>query len=166
MISDMNKRADSPDDPDEGLLCPRRLAPSAAILGAHVALSSALGIVGVAGTRYDQRTVDLLLRLELSPQCSMRAVELSEQLMCSASHMSRVIDRVEAAGLVTRTPDPDDRRANQITITDKGSEVLASVAPHIAAVLDRVIHETLDPDEISTLIKLLGRVEHAARTSG
>ncbi|MGI9612452.1 MAG: MarR family winged helix-turn-helix transcriptional regulator [Acidimicrobiales bacterium] len=149
----------------EELLSPRRLAPSAAILGAHIALTAALGTEGVAGTEHDQQTIDLLLRLRTSRDDGARAVELSQQLMISPSHMSRVIDKVEACGLVERTPDPADRRANRIVITPNGREVLAAVAPHIAATLDRAIHDTLSPEELTTLIGLLGRIEHAARAT-
>ena len=145
-------------------LSPRRLAPSAALLGAHIALSAALGDDHVVGTEYDQRTVDLLLRLELSPTKGMRAVDLCEQLMVSASHTSRLIDRVEALGLIERTPDPHDRRANQVVLTHDGRDVVNEIAPHMAAVLDRVIHHTLNRTEIDTLIELLGRIESAART--
>lgn len=155
-----------PQDPEtEDYLCPRRLAPSAAILGAHIALSAALGDDHVVGTEHDQRTVDLLLRLEMSPTKAMRAVELCEQLLVSASHTSRLIDRVEALGLVERTPDPDDRRANQVVLTEQGCEVVNQIAPHLAAVLDRVIHDKLSTTEVDTLIELLGRIEDAARHS-
>lgn len=156
----------NPTEPStEELLSARRLAPSAAVLGTHIALSAVLGTEGVAGTQHDQRTIDLLLRLYGSLGRALRAVDLSRQLMVSASHMSRVIDRVEALGLVRRTPDPDDRRASQIVITTEGSEVVATVAPHIAAVLDRVVHNVLTAQEINTLIDLLGRIEHAARAA-
>jgi DNA-binding MarR family transcriptional regulator len=153
-----------PDTDREEPLSQRRLAPSAAILGAHIALTAALGHDHVVGTEHDQRTVDLLLRLEMSPTKAMRAVDLCEQLMVTASHTSRLIDRVEQLGLVARTPDPDDRRANQVVLTKQGTEVVGEIAPHMAAVLDRIFHETLDPVEIQTLIALLGRVESEART--
>ena len=68
------------------------------------------------------------------------------------------------SGLVERTPDPTDRRANKVIMTDAGREVVARVAPHIAGTLDRIIHDTLTPGEIDTLIKLLGRIEHEARS--
>lgn len=141
-----------------------RVAIPAIARAAHIALSAALGDDHVVGTEHDQRTVDLLLRLEMSPAKAMRAVDLCEQLMVSASHTSRLIDRVEGLGLVERTPDPDDRRANQVVLTRHGADVVGEIAPHMAAVLDRVFHDTLNPDEIETLIALLGRVEAAART--
>lgn len=150
--------------PAEELLSAERLAPSAALYSAYTAISAALGTEGVAGTEHDQQTIDLLLRIELSPRHACRAVDLAEQLMVSTSHMSRVIDKVEALGLVKRSRDPDDRRANHVIMTPAGCEVVAAVAPHIAGTLDRVIHNTLSAEEIDTLIDLLGRIEHEART--
>ena len=148
------------------LLSSERLAPSAALYGAYIAVNAVLGAESTIGSRYDQQTIDLLLRLQELPQQASRAVDLAERLMVSTSHMSRVIDKVETLGLVERTPDPTDRRANQVILTADGSDVVATVAPHIAAALDRVIHDTLNPGEISTLIDVLGRIEHEARGSG
>jgi DNA-binding MarR family transcriptional regulator len=145
------------------LLSARRLAPSAALNAAYTAVNAVLGSEGMAGTEYDRQTIDLLLRLEESSQPAGRAVDLAERLMVSTSHMTRVIDKVEALGLVKRTPDPDDRRANHVTLTADGSDVVATVAPHIARTLDRVIHDTLTPEEIETLIEILGRIERKAR---
>ena len=92
----------------EELLNPERVAPSAAIIGAFIALDAALANHDNPEIEHDRQTIDLLFRLELSPQHACRAVDLAEQLMISTSHMSRVIDKVEALGLVARTPDPND----------------------------------------------------------
>ena len=53
---------------------------------------------------------------------------------------------------------------NQVVLTKQGADVVGEIAPHMAAVLDRVFHDTLNPAEIETLIALLGRIEAAART--
>lgn len=145
-------------------LTPERLAPTAALLGAHIAVSAVLD-ASVAGTGHDQRTLDLLVRLALGPEEGERAVNISEQLMVSPSHLSRVIDRVEAAGLITRTPDPSDRRANLLVLTPAGIDVLDQIAPRLAATLDRVVHDTLTASEIETLVDLLGKLETAARAT-
>jgi DNA-binding MarR family transcriptional regulator len=156
---------------DEGLstaelLSARRMAPSAALYATYTAVNAVLGSEGMAGTEYDRQTIDLLLRLEESPQHAGRAVDLADRIMVSTSHMTRVVDKVEALGLVKRTPDPDDRRANLVTLTADGSDVVATVAPHIAATLDRIIHDTLTTEEINILIELLSRIEQQARGSG
>lgn len=147
------------DEPD---LDPEMLRPSGALLAAQIALSTAIedGVVA-AGT--DPTTADLLVRLSLAPDDSLRAVELCRQLLKSPSHISRRIDRAEEAGLVRRDPDPDDRRARLVVLTDAGRDVVARLAPPLALVLRHAIFDRLDADEIETLVSLLERVEAGAR---
>ena len=56
------------------------------------------------------------LRLRLAEGHTIRGVELGRQLSKTAGYVSRVIDQAEDAGLVVRKPDPDDRRAQLITL--------------------------------------------------
>jgi DNA-binding MarR family transcriptional regulator len=51
--------------------------------------------------------------------------------------MSRFVDRVEQAGYVRREPDPDDRRALQVTLTDEGVELLRRMWPVYADGIER-----------------------------
>ena len=41
-------------------------------------------------------------------------------LMLTSSGTTKRLDRLEQAGLITRAPDPDDRRGTLITLTDAG----------------------------------------------
>jgi DNA-binding MarR family transcriptional regulator len=50
--------------------------------------------------------------------------------------MSRFVDRVEAAGCVRREPDPDDRRAQQVVLTDEGAALLRRMWPVYARGID------------------------------
>ncbi len=50
-------------------------------------------------------------------------------MVLSPTAMSRFVDRVEAAGMVRREPDPADRRALQIAITDSGIDLLRRMWP-------------------------------------
>src|SRR2546423_13417244 len=43
---------------------------------------------------------------------------LAEHLKCEPSNITGLVDRMEARGLVTREPDPEDRRVKNITATD------------------------------------------------
>ena len=72
---------------------------------------------------------DLLWALQRSPGRSLRVKELAREVVLSPTAMSRFVDRVEAAGCVRRTPDPEDRRALQVTITDDGVELLRRMWP-------------------------------------
>ena len=73
-----------------------------------------------------------------------------------------MLDRAESAGLVQRGPDPRDRRANLITMTRRGRAIVGNFAPRLHAVLQRVIHRTLDREEIDCLVDLVNRIAAAA----
>lgn len=148
-----------------GILDPDVLRPSGAVLAVSIALGAAIDRHAVADSPYDATLLDLLVRLDLAPQRSLRAVELCRQLRLSASHVSRSIDRAVDAGLVERRPDPSDRRAKIVTLTEPGHEVVADFAPRLQALLQQVVHDTLSEDEVDTLIGLLQRIETAATDS-
>ena len=72
---------------------------------------------------------DLLWALYSQPGRRLRVNELAREVVLSATAMSRFVDRVEQAGYVERRPDPADRRALQIVITDSGVELLRRMWP-------------------------------------
>lgn len=64
---------------------------------------------------------------------AMRPTDLSRLLMLSPAGMTNRLDRLAAAGLVERTPDPDDRRSWSVSLTPEGLEVVdAAVTEHVA----------------------------------
>ena len=139
------------------------LRPSGALLATQIALGGAIDRGAVAYCEHDATTLDLLLRLELAETGSLRSVELCRQLLLSPSHISRMIDKAEAKGLVQRRRDVDDRRAQQVVITASGRDVVADFVPLLSGVIDRVITSQLSREEIDTLVSLLERIEAAAR---
>lgn len=49
-----------------------------------------------------------------------RLTDIGAALLCVKSTITRTVDRLEADGLVRRTPDPDDRRAQRLVLTPHG----------------------------------------------
>ena len=88
---------------------------------------------------------DLLWALRRAPGRRLRVNELAREVVLSPTAMSRFVDRAEAAGYVRREPDPDDRRALQVVLTEAGLDLLREmwpvyeqgIAEHFAAHLDR-----------------------------
>src|SRR5687767_15297065 len=80
---------------------------------------------------------DLLWALYRQPERRLRVKELAEEVVLSPTAMSRFVDRVEAAGCVRREPDPADRRALQVTLTDEGVELLRRMWPVYAQGIER-----------------------------
>lgn len=146
------------------VLDPARLNPSGSLLSAQLAVSAAIERDAVRPTSQDSTTIDLLLRLALSPGKRLRGVELGRQLRLNPGYVSRRIDRAEDAGLVQRADDPDDRRAQLIVLTDAGQSVVDDFVPHLNRVLKAVIFDTLSTAEITVLVSLLNRIEEAAQS--
>lgn len=141
-------------------LDPDLLRPSGTILTTQLRLAAAIE-ARVLEIDQPSTVLDLLVRLDLAPDRTERASRLCNQLNLSAAHMSRTIDRAEAAGLVKRRADPDDRRAQVIVLTPAGDAVLADFAPRLHHLLRTVIHAVLSQEEVTALVASLERIQRA-----
>src|SRR5215218_7169803 len=67
------------------------------------------------------------------PPHRLRPSEFTTSLMLTSSGTTKRLDRLEQAGLITREPDPDDRRGTLITLTEAGHELLdTAIEAHVA----------------------------------
>ncbi|MFA7764097.1 MULTISPECIES: MarR family winged helix-turn-helix transcriptional regulator [unclassified Streptomyces] len=81
---------------------------------------------------------------------------LATLLVCDASNVTGIVDRLEARELVRREPDPADRRVKNVVATDAGREVIRRVREEMQAMHGAL--DTLDEAESATLYALLGRL--------
>jgi DNA-binding MarR family transcriptional regulator len=105
------------------------LAAWRAFLNAHAHVTRRIGRDLAEAGLPDLGWYDLLWTLYRAPGRRLRVNELAREVVLSATAMSRFVDRAEAAGVVRREPDPDDRRALQVAITDKGVALLRRMWP-------------------------------------
>ena len=84
---------------------------------------------------------DVLAVLRDAPEARLRQVDVADQLLLSTSGLSRLLDRIEEAGLVQRVACPGDRRSLHLQLTDDGREMLERMWPVYA----RGIAETFLP---------------------
>jgi DNA-binding MarR family transcriptional regulator len=121
------------------------LATWRAFLNAHARVTRRISAELAAAGLPDLSWYDLLWTLYRSEGRSLRVNELAREVVLSPPAMSRFVDRVEAAGHVRREPDPDDRRAMRVVLTDDGVDLLrrmwpvyaAGIESHFAAFLGR-----------------------------
>lgn len=64
--------------------------------------------------------LDVLAQLYDAPGNALRMQELQERALFTRSGMTRLVDRIEAAGLVRREPVPADRRGVRVVLTPEG----------------------------------------------
>jgi DNA-binding MarR family transcriptional regulator len=102
---------------------------------------------------------DVLATLRRSgPDYRLRPTDLTNATMLTSSGMTKRLDRLEAAGLIAREPDPADRRGTLITLTPAGRELIDTLTEaHLAN--ERRILGGLSEDEQRELAKLLRKLQ-------
>lgn len=92
--------------------------------------------------------------LLLQPDTGWRMGDLSQRLLCDNSKMTRIVDHLAENGWAERRADPDDRRAQQVFLTNAGAAQrdLAQMA-HLAALQASLSH--LTETEKAQLLTLL-----------
>ncbi|MFI9240200.1 MarR family winged helix-turn-helix transcriptional regulator [Streptomyces sp. NPDC053079] len=115
-----------------------------------------------AAARHGLTSVQAKLLAQLKGPVPMRG--LATLLVCDASNVTGIVDRLEARGLVRREPDPADRRVKNVVATDEGHEIIRRVRAEMQATHSAL--DALDEDERATLFTLLERLrpglEHRA----
>lgn len=102
---------------------------------------------------------DVLLQLAEAPRHRLRMAELADRVLLSRSGLTRLIDRLQAEGLVRREPSPDDARGTFTVLTQAGYDRLRRAAPiHLAGVRRHWLMHFSD-DELRELGSLLGRLD-------
>jgi len=69
-----------------------------------------------------------LLFISRAPRGGMRVGDLARSLRVTVGGTSKLVDRIEGAGLIAREPDPDDRRASRVVLTTAGKRKLTAAA--------------------------------------
>ena len=114
--------------------------------------------LGVTGAQWK-----VLLKLTLKPE--LRQTDRADLLDIEPITLTRIIDRLQEAGLVERIPDPADRRAWRLHVTAKAQPVvekLRGIAEEMTA--DAVAG--VDPKDIDTTRKVLAQVRERAGQHG
>ena len=114
--------------------------------------------VGMGVTRAQWK---VLFKLTRKP--GLRQVELADMLDLEPITLCRIVDRLEEAGLVERSRDPDDRRAWRLHVTVKAQPLIEKLQA-VGAELVGDAFAGIDPKDIETTRKVLVRArENAAR---
>jgi DNA-binding MarR family transcriptional regulator len=101
---------------------------------------------------------EALVELDRAGPCGVRPFALEEILQQPQYGLSRLLARLEAAGLVLRATCPGDGRGQIVAITDAGRQMLQRMWPVFAGAVQQAVGERLSPEEADGLAHLLGRL--------
>jgi DNA-binding MarR family transcriptional regulator len=112
-------------------------------------------LMALAGVPLDRAAVALLRQVADSEP--LRPGELATRLGVEASHVTRTVQQLQKSGYVTRVPDPDDRRAQRIQLTEAGQRAIARVRDAGARGMQLALAEWT-PQELRQLATLFHRM--------
>ena len=131
-------------------------------------IESALALVDVLDTELQttagipQRWYDVLIHLEETPN-GIPMTELADQILYSKSGFTRVIDRMEDAGLVQRVRPQHDRRSILVTITTTGTNTMKHARRHHRDGINRHFSQHLTDTDTKALTHALEKISIHAR---
>ncbi len=91
--------------------------------------------------------------------------ELADRLTISRGGLTKLADRLEAAGMLRREPADDDGRGLYAALTESGEELLRRMWPVYSRVLRETFVEAISQDEAAVIAAGLERAKAAAAAS-
>jgi DNA-binding MarR family transcriptional regulator len=107
---------------------------------------------------------DVLWALRRAPERRVRMAELADSLTLSRGGVTKLADRLEAAGLLRREPAAQDGRGLYAVLTEAGEETLRRMWPVYARVLRETFVEAVSADEATVIAAALDRAKTTAAT--
>jgi len=108
------------------------------------------------------RWYDALVHLEETPD-GLRMNELAERILYSKSGFTRVVDRLEEAGLVQRVRPENDRRSILVVLTDQGRTTMEQARRHHRHAIEQHFSQHLSDSDIKALTRALEKLSAHAR---
>jgi DNA-binding MarR family transcriptional regulator len=100
---------------------------------------------------------DLMAQLERHPD-GLRMGELSRRMMVTGGNITGITDQLEREQLVARVPDPHDRRASSVKLTEAGRRAFAEMAAEHEGWIAELLADVSAADK-NSLIGLLTQIK-------
>lgn len=134
-----------------------------AFITSHARLIEQIDHDLIAANRLPLHWYDVLIELFEAPEQRLRLHELATRVVLSRSGLTRLVDRLEGAGLLYRQPDPTDRRGAFATLTEPGRAALRQAWPVYAKSIAHYFARHVSDEEAHRLVEILNRMLAAMR---
>ena len=125
---------------------------------AHRVIQTAVDERLHAQTGLSWSELEALMRLSIAPGRRLKMIDIADQLLASKSGVTRLVDRLEANGLIVREVPPDNRSVIHGRITDAGLEVLERARSVFVAGLEDAFSRHLSDAQVAQLRGILRRL--------
>jgi DNA-binding MarR family transcriptional regulator len=131
------------------------------LLRAHAATTRAFNRDLIAQHGLTVNDYEVLLLLSRAEDCRMRRVDLAEEVLLTASGITRLLDGLQRAGLVDKASCSSDARVTYAVLTEAGHAKVADASDSHLNAVRALFEERFTTDELETLSELLGRLPGA-----
>ena len=104
---------------------------------------------------------DLLLELDMAEGNRLRLYDLGQRMVLSRSNLTRLCDRLEKEGLISREQCAEDRRGLFAALTQKGAEIRRAMWPVYKRSVEQHFSAHISEQEATELAAVLLRVRNA-----
>jgi DNA-binding MarR family transcriptional regulator len=106
---------------------------------------------------YQLENIEYNALLLLDIETGQRMLDLRERLLCDKSKVTRMIDHFESRRLAQRQPDPEDRRAYQVFLTQNGLQLRAQAQAAFEGALENRLSglSTMEQEQLLELLENL-----------
>ena len=104
---------------------------------------------------------DVLIQLSEAPEGQLRMQALADTVILSRSGLTRLIDRMESAGLVRREPCEEDRRGYYAILTGQGRQVFEQAKPFHEKGIHEHFTRHLDESDLQAIAAAFAKVRRA-----
>jgi DNA-binding MarR family transcriptional regulator len=112
---------------------------------------------GVVSAGFPQRPAHSSVFAHVDVESGTRLSTLAARANITPQAMGELVDDLERLGYLVRRPDPDDRRAKRIVLTERGRACVATAQRTIAAI-EVGLEELLGPEDLTLVHRALQRI--------
>jgi len=106
---------------------------------------------------------DVLFQLSVAEGGRLRLQELAEHVLYSRSGLTRLVDRMETAGLISREPCAHDKRGTFAVLTPLGKRELRRSAPGHLRGIEENFFANLSDEDVAVLGRAMSKVLEATK---
>jgi DNA-binding MarR family transcriptional regulator len=145
------------------VVSPTHLTAWRYFLTAHALVIDLIDRKLVAAERVPLHWYDVLIELVEAPDQRLRLHELARNVVLSRSGLTRLLDKLEAAGLLYREVDPHDRRGAFAVLTPAGKDAVRHAWPMYAQGIEHYFAQLMSDEEAQVVGTVFGRIVEAAQ---